>query len=111
MSNFPLLAGALLMLGAAPALAQDAGAPAMSPPAVGGPMAPLPRPPRWGEGGGAERMALHRQFMEMMTKSAFFRFKRGDSEIDIKCAADESTKACVDAASALIDKVNAGVPH
>jgi len=43
--------------------------------------------------------------MPMMQKSAGFRFKRDGAEIDIRCAADESTKACVDAASVLIDKL------
>jgi hypothetical protein len=43
--------------------------------------------------------------MGMMQKSAGFRFKKDGAEIDIRCASDENTKACVDAASVLIDKI------
>ena len=39
------------------------------------------------------------------TKAAVFRFHKGDARVDIKCAEDEPTKACVDAASTLIDKL------
>jgi hypothetical protein len=38
-------------------------------------------------------------------RAAHFRFERGPARIDIHCAADEPTKACVDAASALLDKI------
>jgi hypothetical protein len=64
-----------------------------------------------GEGGHGGWMAMHEHHMAMMQGAAAFRFRRGDAEIDIKCAASESTKACVDAAATLIDKINASVPH
>ncbi len=41
------------------------------------------------------------------SKAAHFRFKKGDAVVDIKCADDEPTKACVDAGSALLDKLMA----
>lgn len=39
------------------------------------------------------------------SKAAIFNFRKGDARVFIKCADDESTKACVDAASALMDKL------
>ena len=103
MSRIPLLIGAVVMLGAGSALAQDApGAPPPPPGGPGGgPMHPMME--RW--------LEMHRHDMAMMQKAAAFRFRRGDAEIDIKCAADEPTNSCVDAASALIDKVMASTPH
>ena len=56
-------------------------------------------------GGHGGYMGMHRPPMMMMQKSAGFRFKRDGAEIDIRCAADEPTKACVDAAAVLIDKL------
>ena len=95
MARLHLFAGAFLVFGAVAARAQ--GAP-------GGPPPPPPPPgPPMGEHGGY--MGMHRPPMAMMQKSAGFRFKRDGAEIDIRCAADESTKACVDAASVLIDKL------
>ena len=41
------------------------------------------------------------------TKAAVFHLRRGDARVDIKCADDEPTKACVDAATALMDKLAA----
>jgi hypothetical protein len=55
-------------------------------------------------------MGMHGQPM-MMQRAAMFRFRRGDAEIDIKCATDESTQACVEAAGTLIDKLHLGPPH
>ena len=37
--------------------------------------------------------------------AAFFRFRRGDAEMDIKCPATENVQACVAAAGSLMDKV------
>ena len=37
--------------------------------------------------------------------AAFFRFRRGDAEMDIKCPASENVQACVAAAGSLMDKV------
>lgn len=38
-------------------------------------------------------------------RGAHFSFRRGNAHIDIQCPANQSVKACVDAASTLIDKV------
>lgn len=100
MARLHLLAGAFIILGAIAANAQ--GAPSAPPPPPGGPEPGMMRPPMGGPGG---HMGMHRPPMPMMQKSAGFRFKRDGAEIDIRCAADESTKACVDAASVLIDKL------
>jgi hypothetical protein len=98
MARIHLLAGAFILLGAVAANAQ--GAPAAPPPPA--PEAAIPRPPMEGRAGFME-MRMHR--MAMMQKSAGFRFKRDGAEIDIRCAATEPTRACVDAASVLIDKI------
>lgn len=39
--------------------------------------------------------------------AAAFRFRKGDMEVGIKCSDREPTQACVSAASALLDKLNA----
>ncbi len=41
------------------------------------------------------------------SKAARFMIRRGDSVVAIKCADDEPMKACVDAGSALLDKLGA----
>jgi uncharacterized iron-regulated membrane protein len=41
-------------------------------------------------------------------KGAVFMFRDGDERMLIKCADEEPTKVCVDAASTLIDKINGG---
>jgi hypothetical protein len=56
-------------------------------------------------GGREGEMHHHR-----MPSGAFFRFKRGDAEIIIKCADTESTDVCVKAAIALIDKIGVTPP-
>jgi hypothetical protein len=56
-------------------------------------------------GGRGGYMGMRHPPMGMMQKSAGFRFKKDGAEIDIRCASDEPTKACVDAASVLIDKL------
>ena len=60
-----------------------------------------PRPP------GPPPHPNHR--MPPMSKAAHFRIKGPDLALDIKCPDDEPVKACVDAASQLIDK--AGTVH
>jgi hypothetical protein len=107
MARILLMIGAVILLSAASALAQDAPS-AATPPPADGPMPGIPRPPMGDRGGW---MAMHRHHMAMLQKAAAFRFKRGDAEIDIKCAVDEPTRACVEAAATLIDKVTASVPH
>lgn len=41
----------------------------------------------------------------MMAKGGHLRFRRGETGIDFRCAADDSTKACVDALMPLVDKL------
>ncbi len=100
-----LLTGAFILLGAVAANAQ--GAPGTPPPPSGAPESGMMHPPMGGHSG---YMGMRHPPMGMMQKSAGFRFKRDGAEIDIRCAADESTKACVDAASVLIDKLAAMKP-
>jgi hypothetical protein len=38
-------------------------------------------------------------------RAAMFAISRGDTRVMIKCSDEESTRACVDAAGALLDKV------
>lgn len=40
-----------------------------------------------------------------MSRAAHFRLKTGDTDIDIKCAEDESMKTCADLVMRLIDRV------
>ena len=39
------------------------------------------------------------------SKAAHFRLQRGDVTLDVKCADDESMKACADLAMQMLDKV------
>ena len=55
-----------------------------------------------------ERMEMHH--MHMRPRGAAFRFRKGDTEIDIRCAVREPMQACVAAASALMDKVSSMQP-
>jgi len=50
---------------------------------------------------------MHPGMMRMMRpfKGARFHFSRNDGVVDVKCAEDEPMRACVDAASALLDKL------
>ena len=111
-------AGLGLLVSAGVALAQGA------PP----PDAPPPPPPPGAHGPGPEgdmgrgpmngyrpemgymRRAMMMRRMEDVTKAAHFRFRKGDMAIDVKCAADEPTKACTDATGALLDKLTAAAP-
>ena len=56
-----------------------------------------------GRMGGPGRGEMMRHMMG--EKAARFDMRRGDTRIDIKCAADEPMKACVEAATALMDKM------
>lgn len=86
-------------------------------PAVQAPALPQPgnEGPMHGPGPMAGRgwMAHRPMGLPMMlhTKAAFFRFQRGRASITVKCADDESTQACVNAASALLDKIRQGEVH
>ena len=96
------LAGAFILASAAAAHAQGAPTEPAAPPPPG-PGMEMRRPPM--DRGGP--MGMHRHGMMMMQRSAGFRFKRDGAEIDIRCAGNEPMRACVDAASVLIDKVAA----
>ena len=50
-------------------------------------------------------MRMHMHPPPPPSKAAHFRFRKGDAMVDVKCADDEPTKACVDAASVLLDKL------
>jgi hypothetical protein len=92
------------------ALAQPAPDPGAPPP---GPQAQAPAPPgppgpgygRPGmmEGHGAMMRGWHRA--PPSSRAASFHFERGDAEIHIRCAEGEATRACVDAAVVLLDKL------
>lgn len=100
-----LLAGAgLTLLAGGVAIAQTPG----QPPAPPGPPPGEMRPPMGGEmGGWGRHMGGPPSMRAMMqgSKAAQFHFARGENRIDIRCAADEPTKACVDAATTLLDKL------
>lgn len=106
MTRLPLLVTVAVLLGAGSALAQDAGG--QTPPE--GPGAGMQHPGMAPEMGRHGYMGMRRHRMEMMTKAASFHFRREGAAIDIRCAADEPTKACVDAAGVLIDKLVATAP-
>lgn len=65
----------------------------------GGPAMRPPGRPGWMGGFGHHRM------MPPPQRAAAFRFERDGAEIRIRCAENESMRACVDAAASLIDKV------
>lgn len=107
-----LLAALALTLMATTAFAQ-ADAPPPPPPAgldaAATDQAPPPPPP--GPDGMREHRGPHGRDAgpppPPPSKAAHFRLRRGDVEIDAKCADDETMKACTDSASQLIDKLAA----
>ena len=60
-------------------------------------------PPFMGPMAGPARMLMH--MMRNASESARFHLRRGDAELDIKCAANEPMMACVTAANTLLDHV------
>lgn len=126
--NKPVLLAAVLGLtgAAGMALAQPAPPPPATPPAAPQVQAPAPPPPP-GPGPRGPGMAgpeggpgMHGPMMMEAygpmrgwhrppppSRAASFYFQRDDAEIHIQCAEGESTRACVDAASVLLDKVGA----
>jgi hypothetical protein len=114
MARIAVIASAFVLLGALSAFAQDAQTPPPGPPPggpgmdrpMGGPGMGVDRP----MGGHGGWMAMHHHMMMDMDKAASFRFRRDGAEISIRCASTEPTKACVDAASVLIDKIAAVAP-
>ncbi len=104
-----LATGLAAMLAGGVAVAQSAAPPpppgADAPPPGGprGPMADRGGPEGWGHGHGRG----HHMRPPPPTKAAFFHFRKGDARVTIKCADDEPMKACVEAGSALLDKLAA----
>lgn len=86
-----LLAGAALLAMAGAAAAQPA---------------PPDGPPRdeMRMGGPHGGPGMMRRMMEA-SRGARFHFERGDARVDIRCAADEPMRACIDAATVLLDKL------
>ncbi|TPG60344.1 hypothetical protein EAH89_02890 [Roseomonas nepalensis] len=124
----PFLLAAALALAAGPALAQ-VGAPPGPPPGAAPPpqaAAPVPPPPPPGpRGPGMEGPGMmggrmmpgeppgpmrgwHRG--PPPSRAASFHFQREDGEIHIHCAEGESTRACVDAAAVLLDRLVGAPP-
>jgi hypothetical protein len=128
MKKILMLGVGLVMLGGTGfAMAQAPQPPAGGPPQVEG---AAPRPDRGpgdrgpgdrgpgergpGERGPGERgmhrgsgMHGHHRFGPPPSKAASFSIERGDTRIRIRCAESEPMQACVNAASALLDKVSA----
>lgn len=62
--------------------------------------------PRRGPPDGEREFGWHHHHPPMIgMKAAHLRFRRGETGIDFKCAAEDSTKACVDALMPLVDKL------
>lgn len=113
--KLPLLAGlvatGMALAAGGVAVAQTASPP--PPPPAEGPMGGPPggppgdgmRGPGPGHGGGHHGRMHGRP--PPPSKAAYFHVRRGDARVDIKCAEDEPMKACVEAGSALLDKLAA----
>lgn len=86
--------GVALLAGGGVALAQ-------MPPGPGGPGGPEGGPDQHGE-----RWGMTHRMHPRGDGAAFFRFRRGDAEMDIKCPMTENVQACVAAAGSLMDKVS-----
>jgi len=80
-------------------------------PAPGGPANPPPAPgmadggPRRGPPEAEREGGWHHRPPMLGMKGGHLRFRKGETGIDFKCAADDSTKACVDALMPLVDKL------
>jgi hypothetical protein len=121
MKKILMLGAGLALMGATGvALAQaplpPAGAPpaAEAPPSGAGPHGPgMMRGPGM-HGRGMMPGMMHgpgpRAFGPPPSKAASFSFQRGDMRIRIRCAENEPMQNCVNAASALMDKVGAMAP-
>ena len=116
-----VIGAALAMAAAGPAFAQGAGGngqpgpgtillvPAQTGQADSGAAAaanPGPAPAGGGMNMGAEHMR-HMAWMRAQLGGSSFRFRRGRSEIDIHCGADQPLPVCISAAAALMDKIDA----
>ncbi len=103
-----LLAAAGLALLIPAALAQTAPAPGAPPAAgqpgpMGGPGMPPP-PPGGPRGPGGPGMMPP---PPPPSRAAHFHLQRGDALVDVKCADDDTTKACADTVNAMLDKLAA----
>jgi len=59
-----------------------------------------------GEGGrGDYAHGIGHHGMMMRQRGAMFRISRGDTRIVVRCDSDEPMKACVEAATTLLDKI------
>ena len=92
-------AGLALLRATGVALAQPAPAPVPPPPAQA--QAEAPRP----DGMRGPGMHGRRHFGPPPSRAASFHIERGDTEVHIRCAENETMQACVAAASSLLDKV------
>ncbi|WP_430912318.1 hypothetical protein [Methylobacterium sp. sgz302541] len=94
-------AGLVVALSASAALAEP------PPPAPPGPPPPpgMADGPRRGPPEGDRDGAWHPRPPMPGMKGGHLRFRRGETGIDFKCAAEDSTKACVDALMPLLDKL------
>ncbi len=106
------LTAALLVGLAGPTLAQNQTPPA-GPPGAGGAEEMQPGMGMRGgeEGGGpmrfmnAERMGFMMRAMRELATGTFFRFKRGDDEVDIHCPSTIALQSCVGAATDLMSSL------
>ncbi len=121
MNKALLMVAAAGMVGAMATGAMAQPAPAPQPPPQAQPGAPPPPPPGPqargpmmpgfppGEGGGMPGM-MHGprgwRHGPPPSRAAAFHIQRGDISVGVRCAAEEPTRACVDAAIALMDKAN-----
>ncbi|GJD32465.1 hypothetical protein PMNALOAF_3738 [Methylobacterium adhaesivum] len=101
----------IALLSAAAILAASAAVAQPAPPPAGprpGPEAgaPPPPPPPGGPHGGP-RGPRGGPDAPPPPKAAHFRLERGDTALDVKCAADEPMRACADIALQLLDKLAA----
>jgi hypothetical protein len=100
----------IALLSAAAILAASAAAAQPAPPPAGprpGPEAGAPPPPPPGGPHGGPRGQRGGPDAPPPPKAAHFRLERGDTALDVKCAADEPMRACADIALQLLDKLAA----
>ncbi|KAB1071644.1 hypothetical protein [Methylobacterium planeticum] len=101
------LAGAMLVSTAC--FAQTAPpSPPPGPPASGPSDGTRPDGPRRGPPDGEREGGWRHRPPMLGMKGGHLRFRRGETGIDFKCAADDTTKACVDALMPLVDKLLQG---
>ena len=107
----PLVLAAMALLGSATLAAAQPSPPPAPPPASDAPA--QPQPPGEGmrermRGPGMMREAHMRDMMQQDSpRAARFRFEKDGARVSIACANNETTRACVDAAGVLIDKLAA----